>query len=227
MPPTVALSDEFLESLNRLASGPAEEGPGVPAEVPGRPEVQRHQLRGAPGPQGRPRPDGADRPEVPGRHAPPRRGRRVRPAVGGQPRRGDGLGRAAVVRGQPPHRGLPGLLASRRPGGRCPPRPSRRGGRACWTATATTCCSRSACPRSSCPPSGRSRTRTTSSPWGSTSPTRRRRPWSGWPRATPPRRCGRRCPAGRRGRWTPRTSRRRCGTPTRAAASSRSSRTRS
>ena len=53
----------------------------------------------------------------------PAGGRCVRPRLGGQPRRGDGLGREAALRGQPRHRRASGLQRQR---GRASRRPRRR-----------------------------------------------------------------------------------------------------
>ena len=85
----------------------------------------------------------------------PERGRRVRPAVGGQPRRSDGLGRKRRSSRSTPGPGPCRSSASRGRSGRARRAVVRTSG--LLDGSATTCCCRSACPRSSFPPSGPSR----------------------------------------------------------------------
>ena len=151
--PTVAIASEFLDAFARIPRAQQRKVREFTEKFKANPKSAGHQLREDPRRQGRQGPHGADRPEVPGRHPAPRPGRRVRPRLGGQPRRGDGLGRQADASRSTRSPALPGLQRQR---GRARPSPRRRrpGSRACSTPSTTTCCSPSACPQACCPPCG-------------------------------------------------------------------------
>ena len=95
--PTVAIASEFLDAFARIPRAQQRKVREFTEKFKANPKSAGHQLREDPRRQGRQGPHRADRPEVPGRHPAPDRGRRVRPGLGGQPRRGDGLGQEARV----------------------------------------------------------------------------------------------------------------------------------